>query len=289
MFSWGCFLSQYWIGDSISNSCSVITAVHASCASNVDPHILKLPPLVALRPLSSFIWMPFDQSEHALGYGKDDTDFNKDDSCKMTANVPKSANLSMSPKIVIKYHLHPHDQDSSILAGLSVISWEIICPPCKSCPNQNLFQQFFSIKFHHNNHTYVCAISTYEFARCFGLVDNIQYQMSHDRHKFGLDAAMPGRSSSWIFNQVHSHLVYLHDANCKIFLPNQFAAPAATIQTLVNDTICTCIPSQKRWVQAYTNDTELCTVRDLSASHRPLGMDTIGERVASSLATTILW
>ena len=75
---------------------------------------------------------------------------------------------------------------------------------------------------------------------------------------------MPGRTLSWLFEQVHLHLVYLRDANSKIFSPNQFAAPAATIQTLVNGTICTRLPSKDRWVQAYTNDTELCAVRDLA-------------------------
>jgi hypothetical protein len=75
---------------------------------------------------------------------------------------------------------------------------------------------------------------------------------------------MPGHTSSWIFDQVHSHLVYLHDANSELFSPNQFAAPAATIQTLFNGAICTRLPSKERWVQAYTNDTELCAVRDLT-------------------------
>ena len=88
--------------------------------------------------------------------------------------------------------------------------------------------------------------------------------MSHERYKFGLDAAMPGCTSSWIFDQVHSHLVYLRNANSNIFLPNQFAAPSATIQTLVNGAICTCLPSRERWVQAYASDTELCAVCNLA-------------------------
>jgi hypothetical protein len=163
--------------------------------------------------------MPFDRPEHALGNGKDDDDFNKDDTCKMTASIPKCADPSMSPQVMVKYYLHRHGQDDSILAGSSVLSWESVCPPFESCPNQNLFQQFFGIEFHYNDHTYVHAISTYEFTRCFGLVDNIQYRMSHERYKFGLDASMPGRTSSWLFDQVHSHLLYLRDANCKVFCP----------------------------------------------------------------------
>ena len=32
---------------------------------------------------------------------------------------------------------------------------------------------------------------------------------------------------------------------------------------LVNGAICTCLPSRERWVQAYTNNTELCPVHNL--------------------------
>jgi hypothetical protein len=253
------------IGDSIADSCLLITAVHSSCTTNVDPIVLKSPPPLAPRPIRHFLWMPFDRPEHAIGHGKDDPKFNSDDSCKMTVSVPKSANPSLSPTMIaVKYYLHRDGQDTSILAGSSVISRDSTCPPFESCPNRNIFQHYFGIEFHHDDHTYVRAISTYEFARCFSLSDNIQYRMSHERYKFGLDAAMPGRTSSWLFEQVHSHLVYLRDSNSEVFSPNQFAAPAATIQTLVNGAICTRLPSKERWVQAYNNDTELCAVRDLA-------------------------
>ncbi len=78
----------------------------SSCASNVDPLILKLPPPVAPCSISSFIWMPFDRPEHTLSYGKDDNDFNKDASPKMTTTVPKPAVPSQSPKVLVKYYLH---------------------------------------------------------------------------------------------------------------------------------------------------------------------------------------
>jgi hypothetical protein len=57
--------------------------------------------------------------------------------------------------------------------------------------------------------------------------------------------------------------MYLRDSNSEAFLPNQFAAPAATIQTLVNSAICTRLPSRERWLQAYQNDVELSAVRKL--------------------------
>ena len=71
---------------------------------------------------------------------------------------------------------------------------------------------------------------------------------------------MPAKTSAWIFEQVHSHLVYLHEANSKVFSPDQFAAPAATTQTLVNVAVCTTLPTRELWLQAYNNDVELCAV-----------------------------
>jgi hypothetical protein len=217
------------IGVSIADSCLIITAVHLSCATSIELLVLKSPPTIAPPLISSFLWAPFDRPEHALGYGMDDVDFNKDTESKITASTPKPTKLSVSPGVRIKYYLHRNGHDALILAGSAVLSRDSVCPAFKSCPNQNLFQQFFGIEFHHESHTYIRAISTYKFAHCFNLVENIQYCMSHERYKFGLDAAMPGHTSAWLFEHVHSHLVYLRYANSKIFLPNQFAAPAATI------------------------------------------------------------
>ncbi len=160
------------IGDSIADSCLIITAVHSSCAANVDPLVLKSPPPLAPRPIGQFLWMPFDRPEHAIGHGMDDPKFNLDSSCTMTARIPKSAVPSLSPTVTVKYYLHRDGQDASILAGSSVISRDSICPPFESCPNRNIFQHYFGIEFHHDDHTYVRAISTYEFARCFSLSDN---------------------------------------------------------------------------------------------------------------------
>ncbi len=78
-----------------------------------------------------------------------------------------------------------------------------------------------------------------------------------------MDTSMPACTSSWIFQQVHSQLVFLRDSNCEVFSPNQFAAPAVTIQTLVNRTICTCLPSWERWLSTYNNNVELCIIREL--------------------------
>jgi hypothetical protein len=71
---------------------------------------------------------------------------------------------------------------------------------------------------------------------------------------------MPAQTSAWLFEQVPTHLVYLRDSNCKIFSPNQFAAPAATIQAFVNGAIGVRLTLHKKWVQAYSDDTEMCII-----------------------------
>jgi hypothetical protein len=78
-----------------------------------------------------------------------------------------------------------------------------------------------------------------------------------------MDAAMPGRTLAWLLEQAHLHLSYVCDANSEIFLPNQFAAPAATIQAFVNGAIGVCLPSRERWIQAYSNNIEMSAIWDL--------------------------
>ncbi len=251
------------IGDSVADSCCIITAIHLSCALTVKPIVLKTPPCLLARPISSFIWEPFNRPKHSLCYGCNDVDFNKDESSPMIASTPKPAVSTNCQFVNIKYHLHRGNANGSILAGSSVLSGESLCPPFEACPNQNLFQNYFGIEFHHDGHTYARAISTYKFTRCFGLLKRLQYQLSHESYKFELDASMPSKMSAWLFEQVHSHLVNLRDSNSEVFLTNQFAAPAATIQTLVNGATCTCLPLQERWLEAYHNDVELSAVHNL--------------------------
>jgi hypothetical protein len=201
----------------IADSCSIITAVHSSCASTVKPINLKTPPSMNPQPIDSFIWEPFNYIKHLLSPGRDDDEF---DAKKMIATIPKPITCQQSRSVMIKYHLHHANSDTTILAGSSVLSTGGLCPPFESCPNRNLFQQFFGIKFNHDGHTHVCAISTYKFSRCFSLVESIQCRLSHEKHKFGLDASMPGCTLAWLFEQIHSHLVYLRDSNSKVFSPN---------------------------------------------------------------------
>jgi len=205
------------IGDSVSDSCTILTAVHSACCRAASPLQLKASPVVQPKPIGAFLWEPFDRDDHSLCLSRDDASFNMDDSNKMIVTTPKQADASSSRKIKIKYHLHRASMDASILAGTSVLSHDRHCPPFESCPNQNLFQQYFGIEFHHKDSTHVRLISTFEFTRCFGFAEQVQYRLSHERHRYGLDAAMPGRTSEWLFEQVLSHLIYIRDNIVRYF------------------------------------------------------------------------
>ncbi len=237
-------VSYVEIGNSVVDSCTLIIAVHSSSTSVVEPIVLKMPPTVQPKPIALYLWEPFNRPDHSLSLGHDDNEFNKDESLKMIGSAPKQAELDSIPHVVIQYTMHRAGKDAIILAGLSVISISGLYPPFEACPNRNLFQHFFGIEFQFDGHTYVRAISTFEFARCFNLIKSIQYRLAHEKYWYGLDALMPACTLAWIFDQVHSHLVFLRDSNCEVFSPNQFAVPAATIQTLVNGTICTRLSSR---------------------------------------------
>jgi hypothetical protein len=90
-------------------------------------------------------------------------------------------------------------------------------PTIRIMPQSKSLPATLWIKFIQEGHTHVCAILTYEFAHCFRLVESIQYRLSHEKHKFGLDVSMPGRTSAWLFKQIYSHLVYLCNANREVF------------------------------------------------------------------------
>jgi hypothetical protein len=90
-----------------------------------------------------------------------------------------------------------------------------------------------------------------------------------------MDAAVPARTSVWLLEQVHSHLLYLRDVNSEIFLPNQFATPAATIKAFVNGAIGVCLPSREHWIKVYSNDTEMSAIHDLVLNSSKINLSTL--------------
>jgi hypothetical protein len=232
------------LGDTIAGQCHVLTAVHSSCASATEAFALKRPPPLPPRPLGEFIWEPFNRQEHAISLARDDGAFPKQETGMQASTPPIQSNDTA--RVLVRYHLHRPNANTLVTIGSEVVSIDGLCPVFNACPTNNIFQHYFGIEFHHSNHTYVCAISSYEFVHCFGFIDQLTYCLSHPTYLYAMDAAMPGRTLAWLFEQGHSHLLYIRDTNSEIFLPNQFAALAATIQVFVNGAIGMRLPSCKQ-------------------------------------------
>jgi hypothetical protein len=67
-------------------------------------------------------------------------------------------------RVHIKYFLHCFGADEACLFGSSIVSTTGLCPPFDACPNTNMFQYLFGIKFTYKNHTHVWGVSPFEFA-----------------------------------------------------------------------------------------------------------------------------
>lgn len=141
-------------------------------------------------------------------------------------------------RIIITYFLHRPDLDENCLTGASVVSTGLLMHA-----QMQMFQHLFGIEFDYEGHCCVRGILPFEFAHCFGFTNKLTYHPSQSTNKFCLDGAIPGRTSSWLFGQIHAYLVFLWDSNCKIMSPPQHAAPAATIQALLCGAIGLRLPS----------------------------------------------
>jgi hypothetical protein len=221
--------------------------------------VVALPP-TPTNCLSSYLWAPFNRPEIALSYSRDDKSFNNHtfNNCGLppliASDPPSSSNAAAGNGISLKYCLHHIDANPTIQPGSYIVGTEGLCPRFKPCNNSNLFRHHFGIKFHHEGHNYVRAISPFEFARCFHLDNDITYKLSHPSYIFCLDAAIPGCTSAHIFDQVLSRLVCIRNVNCSIFSPSQYTAPAACAQAFLNGAVGIKLPDKDQWVEAYSHD-----------------------------------
>jgi hypothetical protein len=101
----------------------------------------------------------------------------------------------------------------------------------------------FRVKFDDDGHSYVQPFLPFEFTSCFGFIDHLQYQISQHGNWFALDASIPSLTSAWVFDHILEQLVLICDATMEIFEPNQFTAPAPTIQAFLGGGVGTGLPS----------------------------------------------
>ncbi len=148
----------------------------------------------------------------------DDSNFAKQETGLQAS--PPLIKLDEAAGVSVQYHLHRPNADALATIGSAVISIDGLCPVFNASPNPNIFLHYFGIEFHHEDHSYIQAISSYKFVHCFGFTDHITYRLSHSTYKYAMDAAMPARTLAWLLEQAHLHLLYLRDSDSEIFSPN---------------------------------------------------------------------
>jgi hypothetical protein len=221
-----------------------------------------MPPSPKPLPFLAFIWPPFNKREFSISYAKDNDFFDDESHPPVRITLPSSSILALMPRGVSPaYFLHSVDSDATVLNGAAVLSSDSLCLPFDGSSTANLFKCHFGVKFHNDGHTFVRAISPFEFTSCFGLMDDLRYSLSQPGNWFALDAGIPLLTSAWIFDPILERLISIRDSNMEIYQPNQYVAPAATIQAFLGGAIATKLPTHNRWIQAYGHDSELSRVR----------------------------
>jgi hypothetical protein len=90
-----------------------------------------------------------------------------------------------------------------------------------------------------------------------------------------LDAGIPSLTSAWVFDHVLECLILICNSTSEIFEPNQFAAPAATIQAFLSGAVGITLPSCAHWIQAYDSDKDLCLIRKIVLNPSLLSNETL--------------
>lgn len=201
---------------------------------------------------------------------------NSDPSSRMIVSAPKAgASSADSLSSETLYTLHRSGSDPTIQSGAAVMSQARLCPPFSPDNTTNLFGHLFGIEYKTPNDTYVRPISLFEFARCFNLMDDLTYRLSHESNKFYLDAGVPAFTSAAILASCHERLISIRDANLQLFEPNSIHAPAAMAPVFVNGAVGTRLPDAAKWKSAYQADPQTRLIMELIANPGRIKNDTL--------------
>jgi hypothetical protein len=99
-------------GESLIGRCRLIVAIHSNTEPNCKAFAIHTPPSVPLRPITQFLWAPFNMPEHAILFAQDDPLFNlhavnNNGAPCLVASTPTSAQLALlDVGMHIAYYLH---------------------------------------------------------------------------------------------------------------------------------------------------------------------------------------
>jgi hypothetical protein len=254
-------------GDSVVGTMTIVVGVHMNTQSKVDAMMFRTPPSSQPLPLAVFVWQPFNKREYGLSFAKDDASLNNRTMPPPQVKLLLAMVSSLLPSgLRPLYSLHLQGSDTTILNGAAVLLHDSLCPPFDCSSTINIFKCHFGIKFHDDDHTYVQPFLPFEFTLCFGLIDKLRYQLSQHGNWFALEAGIPALTSVWVFDHILDCLLSICNLTVEIFEPNQFTAPAATIQAFLSGTVGISLLSRECWIQAYDTDKDLKRIREIVAN-----------------------
>jgi hypothetical protein len=137
-----------------------------------------------------------------------------------------------------------------------------LCPPYFTTPSTQPFQHLFGIEFIVNDAGHVRPFSSFEFATCFSLGNELTYSLSRPGFTACMDAGIPGITSAWVFDQIHDKLCDIHDSNTKVFDPSP-QPTSSFVSVLSQHSVSVRMPTTRRWIECTASDAELKLVKSM--------------------------
>ncbi len=132
-------------GDSIAGGCWILTGVHTSCASTVEPLHLNLLPYTHPQPLGASVWEPINKPEHVVSLVKDNEDFCRQD-IRYSATKPPTPS-PLPSEVLFHTAFTPTEWQRVLFFRLCgyLSPGSLSSPPFNACPNRNMFQHFSTL------------------------------------------------------------------------------------------------------------------------------------------------
>ena len=107
-----------WHGHSVAGTWDLLLGVHSSCMPKADLIELRQPLPIPPQPIAQYLWEPFNQPEHSICLGPDNEDFCSQDVRFLASDPPDGTPTPTG--VIVKYYIHGHGLDESILCGAAV-------------------------------------------------------------------------------------------------------------------------------------------------------------------------
>ena len=265
------------LGDSISSSCTVLLGVHESNSPSTKPLHLVLPPQQPCKPISDFVYQPFNIRDKCVCPAPSSKEFDAS-FIKVSVPVQEALNLSFQKDKRLYNLLRPTDDQLSS-PGTGVFCVDHLCPPVSE-NNSNLFQRTFGIELIIAasklgpdetiiSERLVRPFSPFEHASAFRLDSNLTHDLSHAQNFALLEQGIPQLTSQCIFEAISKQTKILCEQSTEILdrssdkgvdapvsSRTRAKTQASLLPAFLNSAIGVTLPCKRTWAEAYQNDPE---------------------------------